>query len=115
MKTSDRFKRLIQHLHAVDTSDHNRRREIQCVLQALYGSYGFRLKQNSVSHTLHSKYCNFVPYQFGQNLFFKTPVMSIHDIERHLHSVKSEAVARGELKHVEMNARIFVTGESNVF
>src|SRR6185369_15101185 len=65
------------------------------------------------THALHSEYANLIPDQLRQNLFCKTPVMSIHYVQRHLHGVEPEAVPRGNFQHVEMNSWILMTGESN--
>ena len=52
--------------------------------------------------------------RLGENQFFKAPVVRVHDVERHLHRVELERALLGDFKHVEVDARVFVSGEADV-
>src|SRR6516225_9325153 len=114
MKRFDGFECLVQSLHAVNARDNDGGRKIQRVVQTLDRRYSLRLQQDSVRHALHSEYAHLKPYQLRQNHLLKAAKMRVHNIHRHLGSIKCESVLFGDFKHIEMYMRILVAGESDV-
>src|SRR6185295_11640820 len=69
---------------------------------------------NSIGHTLHPEHADFLLHQLGKCQFFKAAVMSVHNVERHLYRIEFEPVLLGYLEHIEVDARVLVTGKADV-
>ena len=52
-------------------------------------------------------------YQLRQHAFLEAAEVRIHHVERHLHRVKLKTVFTRDFEHVKMNARIFMTSETD--
>src|SRR5438876_374317 len=108
------FKRLVENFQAVDARYHGRGRQVKRIMQALDGRHGLALKDEGIPHRFHSEHPDLVRDQVGENLMFETPKMCVHDVQWHLHGVKTEFVGRSDLQHPEMNERILMPGKSDV-
>src|SRR5450759_1960782 len=83
-------------------------------MQALDRCHCFRLQQNPVRHALHPEYSCFLSYQFRHHLFFKTTIMRIHYVERHLDRVESEPEIRRYFQHMQMDLWVLVPRETYI-
>src|SRR5664280_3735078 len=83
-------------------------------MQALDRCHCFRLQQNPVRHAFHPEDPYLLPYQFRQHLFFKTPKMRVHYVERHLDRIEGETVIRRHLQHIQMDPWVLVPRETNI-
>src|SRR5262249_38989847 len=112
-KGAGSFEGLIEDLHAVDAGDDDGSWEMQGVLQALESRNAFALQNVAAADRLHAENADVFLNQHGEDLFFEAAEMRVHDVERHLHSVEREVILVGEFEHAEMDAGVFVTGETS--
>src|SRR5262245_50912054 len=114
MECTNGFECLGENLQAVNSSDHNRRRQIERIMEALNGSHRMGLQEDAVGHALHSQDPDVTANQLGQDLLLKAPIVSIHQVEGHLDRVDFESAAFRDIQRVSMYRRIFVAGEPDV-
>ena len=73
--------------------DDNAGRKILGVVQALHRRGGLALKNEVISHRLHSQDSDFLPQQNGKHLDLETVEVMIHDVQWQLHSVECELMS----------------------
>src|SRR5262249_730850 len=114
VKGAGSFKSLIENLHAVDAGDDDGSWKVQSVLQAFEGGDALAFENVAAGDRLHARYADLFWNEDGQHLLFEATEVRVHDVEGHLHGVEREMILIGKLEHSEMDAGIFVTGESGV-
>src|SRR6202041_152907 len=105
------IKRLLQNRHAVDSRDNYRSRQAHGITQTFHRAGRFALKDHTAADWFHPDDTNFLLHEFRQDKVAKTPKMSVHHVQGHLHRVEREVMFLGGLQHAEMNDRIFVPRE----
>ena len=105
---------LLKNANAITAGDDDRRRKIQSVVQTLDRRHRVRLQDDPVRHALHTQHTNGRPHELGKHELLEAAVVSVHDVERHLNCIEREAVLLRDGKGVQVNARILMSGESDV-
>jgi hypothetical protein len=113
-KGARRYECLLENLHAIDTGDDYRSRQVQGIVKALDRRHGVRLENDSVPHAFHAEHTDVLLHELGENQFFKAAVVGVHDVERHLHCVELEPALLCHFEHVEVDVRVLVSGEADV-
>src|SRR5260221_983430 len=80
-------------------------------MQAFNGADGSTFQNDATSDWFHAEDANFHGNKLRQYLLLEAVEMRVHHIDRHLHGVKTKTVRAGRFEHLEMNVRVFVTGE----
>src|ERR1035437_2818899 len=83
-------------------------------MQAFDRCHGVRLQQNPVRHALHPEDSCLLPDQFRQHLFFKAPIVRVHDVERHLYGIERETAIRRHVQHMQMDPWVLVPRETDI-
>ena len=67
-----------------------------------------------VAHRLHPEHPDPVSHEHRQDVPLEAVVVGVHRVERHLHRVETEAVARSHLEHLQVDLGALVPGETDV-
>src|SRR5271154_6629227 len=67
-----------------------------------------------VAKGLHGKHRGPLLDCYRHDLFRKRPEMRVHDIDRHLHRVETEAMLLPDREHAKMHRRVLMTGKPDV-
>jgi hypothetical protein len=62
----------------------------------------------------HREYTDVSPDEFGKDDLLEASVMRIHYVERYLYSIEGKAVLFGHFEHMQMDVRVFVSGEADI-
>ena len=55
----------------------------------------------------------FCSHRLGNDELREAAEVRVHDVDRHLHRIEMEAMVLRHFQHVEVDVRIFVSGESD--
>jgi len=109
--TSARLQRSIENLHAVNSRNHNRCRQVQGIVQ-----HSIMLQYLTVTKyrlPFHAKNADVLFNQFWHNQLRKVRVMGIHHIERQLSRIKLKPVFCCNFQHMQVNI-VFMPSKANV-
>src|SRR5258705_3898280 len=94
LKAARRIQRLLQDLYRIASGDYYASGKAHGIVQALDGAHCLALENERVAHGLHAQHADVLLHQNRKHLGFEAAEMVVHHIERHLHSVKVEIMAR---------------------
>src|SRR4029077_16061679 len=92
LKTAGSLKSLLKNQHRIAAGNDNTRRKIHSIVKALHGGGCLALKNDVVTHRLHTEDANVALDQDRQNFLFKTIEVRVHYVQGHLNSIEREAV-----------------------
>src|SRR5205085_1203615 len=114
VEAARRVKRLLEDIHRLAAGNDHACRQAHCVVQTLDWGCSLTAQYDAVAHRFHAEHSDPVLHQHRQNFLFKAVVMSVHDVERHLHGIEGELVSESCLQHLEMNVWTLVSGKADV-
>ncbi len=113
-KCPRRLECLVEDLHAVDPCDHDGRRLVQGIMQALDGRHDAGPENDAITQALHPQDTNALFDQFGDNQIREAAVVRVHDVDGHLHGRELETMFAGDFEHMQMDLGIFMSCEADV-
>src|SRR5947208_8188789 len=108
------MERLLEALHRVAARDHDARRQVHRVMQALDRADGLAGRDLAIPEGLHPEDSDPLLHEDRQDLLLEALEVRVHHVQRHLDRVEPEPVLRGRLEHPEVNRGVLVSRETDI-